>query len=126
MGARRGHRRRPRRQADYLQLHLDQPGEVDVCVKAGDLVIGDSRLLHSARANNTDSRRTVITLWFLPDFHQLPEPMQSRLARHEGSANERVTRWPQAAQECVHDLLPVYDGVAGALDWNRTPGPLLK
>ena len=31
----------------------DVDGEKDVCVRAGDLVMGDSRLLHSARANRT-------------------------------------------------------------------------
>ncbi len=87
-------------------LYLNQPGEVDVCVKAGDL--GDSRLLHSVWANNTDLRRTVITLWFHPLFHQLPEPMQAVLGQREGNANQRVTEWPEAAQERVRDLLPVY------------------
>ena len=107
-------------------VYLDQSDEVDVCVKAGDLVIGDSRLLHSARANNTDSRRTVITLWFHPLFHQLPEPMQALLAQREGNANHRVTQWPEAAQEHVRDLLPVYDGAAEPMNWNRIPGVMLK
>ena len=54
-----------------------QPDEVDVPVKAGDLVIGDSRLLHAAHANSTDARRTVITLWMFPNFGQLPPPLQA-------------------------------------------------
>jgi ectoine hydroxylase-related dioxygenase (phytanoyl-CoA dioxygenase family) len=107
-------------------VYLDQPGEVDVCVKAGDLVIGDSRLLHSARANQTDSRRTVITLWFHPQFYQLPEPMQALLGRRGGNANQRVTQWPEAAQERVRDLLPIYEGTTEPLNWNRTPGVMLK
>ena len=85
-----------------------------------------ARLLHSARANNTDSRRTVITLWFHPSFHQLPEPMQAVLGQREGNANQRVTEWPEAAQERVRDLLPVYDGATEPLNWNRNPGPALK
>ena len=33
-------------------------------VRAGDLIIGDARMLHAAHANTSDARRTVITLWF--------------------------------------------------------------
>src|SRR5262249_17262717 len=36
--------------------------EVDVPVRAGDLVIGDARLLHAAHANQTDRRRSCLTL----------------------------------------------------------------
>ena len=42
-----------------------QPGAVDVPVKAGDLVVGDSRLYHAAYANQSDHRRTCITMWWL-------------------------------------------------------------
>lgn len=45
------------------QVVAEQPGAVDVAVKAGDLVIGDSRLYHAARANRSNSRRTCITMW---------------------------------------------------------------
>merc|ERR1711939_113912 len=37
----------------------DEKDAVDVCVKAGDVVIGDNRVLHGARANHSDDRRTV-------------------------------------------------------------------
>ena len=42
-----------------------QPGAVDVDVKAGDLIIGDSRLYHAARANASDARRTCLTMWYV-------------------------------------------------------------
>ena len=106
-------------------VYLDQPGEVDVCVKAGDLVVGDSRLLHSARANTTDTRRTVITLWYHPGFYQLPEPMQARLGRPDKEAATRGADWPESATDRVRDLLAVYDGDTEPLNWNRTPGPML-
>ncbi len=44
------------------------PGEVDIPVNAGDLVIGDSRLLHASHGNQSNERRTVITLWYHPFF----------------------------------------------------------
>ena len=63
----------PQAHADEIQAAGDDhpasqqdPDEVDVPVKAGDLVIGDARLLHSAHPNHSARRRTVITLWFLP------------------------------------------------------------
>ena len=49
---------------DALQRAVaEQPGAVDVAVQAGDLVIGDSRMYHSAYQNNSDERRTCITMW---------------------------------------------------------------
>ena len=38
----------------------DYPGEVDVPVAAGDLVVGDARLFHATHANTTGEYRTVI------------------------------------------------------------------
>ena len=105
-------------------VYGDLPDEVEVCVKAGDLVIGDSRLLHSARANTTDRRRTVITLWYHPIFYQLPESMQAHLtSRKEGP--KLVDSWPDDAQDKIRQLIPLYEGPETALNWNRTPGPAL-
>ena len=50
------------------------PGEVDIPVKAGDVVIGDSRVLHASHGNQSDEHRTVITLWYHPFFALLPIP----------------------------------------------------
>ena len=58
----------------------DRPDEVDICVKAGDLVLGDSRLLHATHANESGERRTVLTLWFHPDMAALDEGTQSYIA----------------------------------------------
>jgi hypothetical protein len=57
-------------------LFCDPPGAVDVCVKAGDVVIGDSRLLHAAHPNSSAERRTGLTLWFIADWEALPPPFQ--------------------------------------------------
>jgi hypothetical protein len=104
----------------------DHPDEVDVCVKAGDLVIGDSRLLHSARANITDQRRTVITLWYHPIFYQLPEEMQAHLGQRDRGASVRMKEWPEEAQARVRSLIPIYHGDVQPLEWNRTPSEMLK
>jgi hypothetical protein len=44
-------------------LFGDPPGAVDVPVKAGALVIGEGRVLHAARANQSDRRRTLLLGW---------------------------------------------------------------
>lgn len=44
-------------------LFGDPPGAIDVPVKAGDLVIGEGRLLHAARANRSSLRRTLLLSW---------------------------------------------------------------
>lgn len=41
----------------------DHPDAIDVPLKAGDLVIADSRMLHAAWPNKTDKRRTLVLLW---------------------------------------------------------------
>ena len=55
----------------------DFPGEIDVPMRAGDLVIGDARMFHAAHSNNSSDPRTVITIWFLPFFSNLQEATQS-------------------------------------------------
>jgi hypothetical protein len=57
--------------------------ELDVPVKAGDLVIGYDRMLHASHGNQTDERRTVLTLWYYPDFIGLARahPGDNRVGR---------------------------------------------
>ncbi len=84
-----------------------RPDEIDVPVKAGDLVIGDARLLHSAHANSSNVLRTVITLWFQPRFDELPERVQAQMVRKTQAVPEE---WPADARRAVEALHPVYTG----------------
>jgi hypothetical protein len=97
--------------------------EVDVPVKAGDLVIGDSRLLHSAHANKSGKRRTVITLWYHPYYDILPAGLQAGIGR----MRER-TGWPEGSWQRVEEagLIAEYRGGVEATAWNRIPGIELK
>ena len=67
----------------------DDPGfsrvddEIDVPVKAGDLVVGYGSLLHASHANQSDERRTVLTMWYYPDYVNLPERTQATVATSE-------------------------------------------
>ena len=96
-------------------------GEVDVPVRAGDLVIGDSRLLHGAHGNKGDRRRTVITLWYIPLYHQLPESIRAHLARHP-----RPETWTDVTRGELKPLTAVYEGGEEPVTWNRVPGHALK
>ena len=103
-------------------LHISTfPDEVDIPVKAGDLVIGDSRLLHASHGNQSDERRTVITLWYHPFFALLPEEMQAHIGRLRQSL-----AWSDADWERIAELAPVCESNIEPLKWNRNPGPKLK
>lgn len=64
-----------------LPEHFNHPDSVSVPVKAGDLVIGDARVLHGAWPNTTDTRRSLITLWYHPDYDGLPQAMRENIAK---------------------------------------------
>jgi hypothetical protein len=84
-----------------------RPDEIDVPVRAGDLLIGDARLLHAAHANETDERRTLITLWYQPNFASLPERMQAQIAQ---KTQQPPSFWPRDAIDRVMPLLARYSG----------------
>ena len=77
------------------------PDEVEVHVKAGDLVIGDSRLIHGSHPNDSDEERPVITLWMHPNFGQLPPPLQA-FSAVRGTYSE----WPEEAQTLMASMRP--------------------
>lgn len=85
------------------------PGEADVCVQAGDLLVGDARLLHAAHDNKTSERRTLITLWYQPMFAAMPERMQAQMA---AKMQPIPSEWPEAAKSLLRPLLPHYEGTA--------------
>lgn len=95
----------------------DRPDELDVMVKAGDLLIGDARILHAAHTNQTVARRTVITLWFHPDMKSLPESTQGFIAN---MACPVPDKWPDEKKNLLEPLRARYDGNAQPLPWNRT------
>ena len=72
-------------------------GEIDVPVKAGDLVMGYGTLFHAAHANQTDVRRTVLTMWYYPHFVDLPGRTQATISFLEGI--NCVTATPRAESD---------------------------
>jgi hypothetical protein len=101
-------------------LFADPPEAVDVMVRAGDLVIGDARLLHAARANQTDQRRSCLTLWYMPAYDTLSEPIQAFVSQHRLVP---PSEWEKSAEaRLLEPLIPRYTGHAEPSVFNRTPG----
>jgi len=102
---------------------LDYPNEVDVPVKAGDLVVGDARMFHATQENASDEQRTVITIWFHPFYSDLQEDTQSWI--HEAFHRQHET-WPADALEKISTLIPDYQGAAPPMELTRTPDERLR
>jgi len=92
------------------------PDAVDVPVKAGDLVIGDSRILHGAHANQSGERRTVITLWYHPAFGSVPEPIQGFIA---GMYQPPPEEWSDGLRRRLEAMSPAYHGCARPVQFSR-------
>lgn len=107
------------------------PDEYAVRVKAGDLLVGDARLLHSAYANTSQAERPLLTLWYVPNFSQLSDPVRARyrsIYAREGldiddadADYTTVDDWPDAQFDKVREIVPTYSGETAPLPWNRSP-----
>ena len=96
----------------------DRTDEIDVPVKAGDLVIGDARMFHAAHSNQSDQWRTVITVWFFPLFTDLIKSVQS-FVHHE--MHNKHEDWPASALAKIDSLIPRYSGDVAPMEIVRTP-----
>ena len=102
---------------------------MNVTVRAGDLVLGDARVLHGAHPNASDARRTVLTLWYLPRWHAMSESMRAHAALlHEQQCGQEMgARWPEQDLEQLvagNLLMPpaAVDGKAGVDEFDHNAG----
>ena len=86
---------------DHPTMFSDHPDQVDVCVKAGSLVLADARVLHAAHRNLTDVRRTLILAW-----HSRPQTVPAD--------------WTGEVPECIAQRDP-----AAEYEGSRIPGEYL-
>ncbi len=107
------------------------PDEIAVTAKPGDVIIGDSRVIHGAYANEKGGERPLLTLWYSPNFRDLPKPI---MAHYENAlrteaddikdgtnATEMPYEWPDNDKEKILSVLPQYSGTVRPQKWNRLP-----
>ena len=112
-------------------VYASHPDELAATVNAGDVLIGDSRLLHGAYANTTSAERPLLTLWYIPNWSSLPGAVRATLRSiydrrvvdiDEGDAGlPTVDDWPADALAQVDRLVPDYAGHDAPAAWNRIP-----
>ena len=81
-------------------------GAIDVPVRAGDMVLGDARVLHGAHPNLSSERRTVITIWYIPEYEEKSEAFRNGVAMLHMHQCSEVYGWPTAALDSIRSLLP--------------------
>lgn len=106
------------------------PDEVAVPVRAGDVLIGDARLIHGAYGNRSALERPLLTLWYMPHWSTMSEAMRARAMigylrgddiRTSAAHPKTVLDWPAAMRARVEHLLPTLDGNVAPIDWQRLP-----
>lgn len=88
---------------EVQELVASWPSSVDVAVKAGDLVIGDSRMFHAAHANCSDKRRTCLTMWYV-DWDQCTPELRAAYAGNHGSGFAGEVDSRPCGIECASEI----------------------
>jgi ectoine hydroxylase-related dioxygenase (phytanoyl-CoA dioxygenase family) len=123
----------PCKHTDELRDYIDPnhiayqraEGEIDVPVKAGDVVMGYGNMFHSTHPNDTDDRRTMLTLWYYPDFVNLPDRTQATVEYLE-AGTKAITTTAGPDHAAMEPLRIVYQGTAKPIEQEWTPGKNLK
>ncbi len=82
---------------------MDYEEEIDVPVKAGDLLIGDARVLHAAHSNQSGKNRSLLTLWYQVHLEHFSPGLRNAVAAKAGVLPRT---WPEAARAKVAALYP--------------------
>ena len=94
----------------------DLPGQVTLCLRAGDAVVIDYRLLHSTHGNAGNTRRDCILLSFTPSWRRLPNDIKAHLIAHPAlpSGSEALK-----TSSMLRKLFPKFRGSRQDLPLNR-------
>ena len=83
---------------DHPIMFGDDPAQVDVPVMAGQLVLGDARILHAAGHNITDERRTLVLAWHTRTTEEPPaywtDEIPALIADRDPGAEYEMSRIP--------------------------------
>ena len=110
-------------------LYQSWSQERSVPVRPGDVIVKDSRLLHGAYPNQSDERRTLLSLNFMPDYAALSPSMKARayaiFSRHyhaDGDAEVmNLSTWPPPARRRIAHLCPDPPDEASAAPFCQVP-----
>ena len=114
---------------DNIAYQSDE-SEVAVEETAGDVVLLDPRLLHSAYPNETDEERSLITLWYLPEFNELPPTIRARymnifnrrnLDTGDSDTGDLLDAWTEHHRRAIADLVPIFQDDDEPYPFNRAP-----
>ena len=98
--------------------------EIDVPLQAGDLVVGYGSLLHASHGNQTDQRRTVLTMWYYPDFNALPARTKATVASLETNNTHNAPN--HTTNALMESLKIAYNGDAEPIATQLIPGEELQ
>lgn len=115
-------------------LYRSWEGEHAVEVQPGDIVVKDTRLLHSTYSNQSDGHRTMLSLNYNPGYSALPAGMQARIKtiflRQRGEINDLdiqaglpVTQWPEPQRKQIEHLFPTGADDVAPQGFNFSPKP---
>lgn len=99
--------------------------EIDIVAEAGDLVVGDVRVLHATHPNTTDAWRTAVDLLLVPHFGSLPQEFRAHYVNQ--FCQPPIGWWEDPTHELAGnplcELLPTYDGPDRdrMMDYSRQP-----
>jgi Phytanoyl-CoA dioxygenase (PhyH) len=93
----------------------DLSDQVTLCLRPGDAVAVDYRLLHGTHGNASDARRDCVILNFTPSWRQLPDDIKAHLIDHPAQPSESEV--PHSSM--FLKLLPAFNGPRQSLPLNR-------
>jgi hypothetical protein len=107
------------------------PDEVPVPIRAGDVLVGDARLLHSAYGNKSAEERPLLTLWYMPHWSSMSPGMRALAYKGFMRGDDIPTPaharpltfpdWPGSIRRRIDPLLPPDEGEAPPIPWHRIP-----
>jgi hypothetical protein len=100
----------------------DHPEQVTPCLRAGDAVVIDYRLLHGTHANKSSSRRDCVLLSFIPDWTNFPSELKEHVSAHPALPTAGETA--EMSGLPFVDVLPRFAGRPVDIRINRVPPPL--
>jgi hypothetical protein len=104
----------------------DVPGALNVPVKAGSLAMLDARVLHGARANQTDHHRPLLLGWYLLNFGRMSQSLRQTFSLRFAKDSFTPPRWWEGdAGDKVKPLLVDLPTEGESLKSNRVPGEFL-